>query len=127
MKKLFLFIGLLLSFLVVSCSGSDAYQGEWKATNNNKEEFFIAFDRDNFIVTDAQGNTETYEYTQHSYKSHNSVVTYGIRLSKDGRELKVHFPIPKNENIGYIMSAQDQIIFTLSRDEFITPDDINKF
>ncbi|WP_121965830.1 hypothetical protein [Myroides sp. N17-2] len=125
MKKLITLFTILLSILLTSCSGSDVYRGQWYATNADGEQFTILFDENNFKVTNQNKETEEYPYSQNTYKSSNSVVTYGIKL-KDGRNLSIHFPIAKNDQVGYIMSPQDQIIFTISRTGYTNKDDIYK-
>lgn len=125
MKKLITLFTILLSILFTSCSGSDVYRGQWYATNADGEQFTINFDENNFKVTNHNNQIEEYPYTQHTYKSSNSVVTYGIDL-QDGRNLLIHFPIAKNDQVGYIMSPQNQIIFTISRTGYTNKDDIYK-
>ncbi|MGL4584294.1 MAG: hypothetical protein ACRCVU_15100 [Flavobacterium sp.] len=125
MKKLITIFTILFSILLTSCSGSDVYRGQWYATNADGEQFTILFDENNFKVTNQNKETEEYPYTQNTYKSSNAVVTYGIKL-KDERSLLIHFPIAKNDQVGYIMSPQNQIIFTISRTGYTNKDDIYK-
>ncbi|WP_051312753.1 hypothetical protein [Sporocytophaga myxococcoides] len=85
---------LLFSFIIIlsSCSGSDVYQGNWKATDTNGNKFEINFEPKKFSIKNVDGNIETFEYTQNSVKIENSVRTYGIKLS-DGRAYNILLPM----------------------------------
>jgi ABC-type phosphate/phosphonate transport system substrate-binding protein len=89
MKKILLLSTLFL-IILVSCSGSDTYQGNWKAMDPDGNKFEISFSSDSFSITDNTGKITKYAYTQHSIKTENSVETYGIKL-EDGRGTRFIF------------------------------------
>ncbi len=87
---------LVLMFIVAACSGSDAYQGEWKAKDESSTEYKVVFQPKNITITDAQGKVVmNSSYTQYSVKTVNGITTYGIEL-QDGSEYFIHFPIKNN-------------------------------
>lgn len=59
MKKIIFFISLI-SFIFYSCSGSDTYQGKWKAMNATGEEFEIEFLPKSFSIKDSSGKSIDY-------------------------------------------------------------------
>lgn len=119
---------LLCGLMIAACSGSDAYQGEWSATDNSGNEFVINFEPKSLMITDASGQTEESGYTQRRISTVNGVSTYGIQLS-GGDEYEITFPDPKNDNRAlFIRSAtessfggfltiteSESLMFTLTR------------
>lgn len=122
MKKLIL---LFLSLILLSsCEGSDAYQGKWKAMNAKGEKFEIDFSPKSFSIKDSLGKSQSYNYTQNSIKSENSIESYGILL-KDGRGYLIYFPL-KDESVGLIKDENGEQMFTISRKKYITYEEIYK-
>jgi len=122
-KKFFLF--LLVFITLISCSGSDVYQGNWKATNFVGLQAEINFGKDSFSVKDSQGGYKEYNYTQNSIKTSNGIKTYGIKLA-DGRGYQIHFPNAKTDDIAIIMDENGNVIYTLNRKEYMLYEDIYK-
>lgn len=118
----------LLGLIIAACSGSDAYQGEWHATDNTGNEFVVNFEPKLLMITDAGGQVEERAYTQHRISTVNGVSTYGIQLS-GGDEYEITFPDPKNDDRAlFIRSAaestfggfltiteSESLMFTLTR------------
>jgi hypothetical protein len=115
----------LLVFIVglTGCSGSDVYQGNWKATDSEGNRFEIDFMPKSFKVNDLKGKIVAYEYTQNSVKIENSVKTYGIKLS-DGRMFKIFFPLADDTSKGVLMLSNDEPLYTLCRTEYIEYKDL---
>jgi hypothetical protein len=115
----------LLAFLIIltGCSGSDVYQGNWKATDSESNRFEIDFMPKSFKVNDLNGKVVAYEYTQNSVKIENSVRTYGIRLS-DGRLFKILFPVAEDTSKGVLMLENDEPLYTICRTEYIEYKDL---
>ncbi|WBV61823.1 hypothetical protein PFY12_06790 [Chryseobacterium camelliae] len=114
----------LLSFILFSCEGSESYQGNWKAVDKNGNKFEIAFKPKSFSVKDSVGKIVQYDYSQNSVKYENTVETYGIRL-KDGRGYQIYFP-KNDESAGLILDENGSPVYTISRTQFLTYDDIYK-
>lgn len=125
MKKLQIGLFSIIVGILFSCSGSNTYQGSWKALDENGHKFEIVFEPKAFTIKDSLGQNKRYEYTQKSYEMSNSIKTYGIAL-EDGRAYKIHFPKPKDINIGLILDDNDKPIYTLSRQKYVTYDGIYK-
>lgn len=123
MKKVFLLLFLTI-ILLSSCEGSDSYQGKWKAMNAKGEKFEIAFSPKSFAIKDSLGKSQEYKYTQNSIKSENSIESYGILL-EDGRGYLIYFPL-KDESIGLIKDENGEQMFTISRNKYITYEEIYK-
>ena len=123
MKKFKIFSLAVLTSILVSCSGSDTYRGLWKATDPNGNKFDITFDAKSFVIKDTLGKSNRYEYTQNSVKTENSVETYGIKL-EDGRGYLINFPNAKDESVGLIFDENGKGLYTISRDNYISYDDI---
>ncbi len=118
---------LLLIFLFTiffSCKGSDTYQGNWKALDLDGKKFEVNFSPTKFSIKDSDGKTKVYEYTQNSIKSENSMATYGILL-KDGRGYQIFFP-KNDESVGLILDENGKQMYTISRKNYITYDEIYK-
>lgn len=115
---------LLFPFLLLSCEGSDTYQGKWKALDKEGNKLEIEFFPKKLTLLDSLGKSINYEYTQNSIESDNSIKTYGITLS-DGRIYQIYFP-KKDCSIGLILDENDNQIFTLSRNSYVDFDEIYK-
>jgi hypothetical protein len=115
----------LLLVVLASCSGSDKYQGKWKATDSKNNKFEIVFQPKSFSVKDSLGKATDFSYTQNSYNYSNSVETYGIQLS-DGRSYQINFPKSDDASVGLIKDGNGRPIYTISRNGYVTYDDIFK-
>lgn len=123
MKKIYgLFV--LFLFTLYSCEGSDSYQGKWKALDSNGAKFEITFLPTNFSIKDSAGKSNKYQYTQNSIKSENAIETYGILLN-DGRGYQIYFP-KKDESVGLILDENGKQMFTISRKNYVTYEEIYK-
>jgi hypothetical protein len=125
MEKATIFLLALGIFILCGCSGSDTYRGEWKATDSNGGKFTISFAAKDFSVKDEAGKTSNYKYSQNSISIQNSVETYGIKLD-DGRSYIINFPIANDESKGIIKDAGNNPIYAISRNGYITYDDLYK-
>lgn len=121
MKKYLL---ILIAFVIVSCEGSDTYQGKWKAMDLKKAKFDIVFSPKSFSITDSIGKTKSYEYNQNSFAIESSKATYGITL-EDGRAYKIYFPTSDRE-VGLIFDENENQLFSISRKAYINYEDIYK-
>ncbi|RZJ68475.1 MAG: glycosyl transferase [Flavobacterium sp.] len=124
MKKI-TFLSLLLAFLLAACAGSDSYRGKWKATNADGEKAELNFKEKLFSITEASGKKSDYEYTQNSVKYENGKQSYGITLS-DGRGYQIVFPNSDDETVGIITDENGAPMFTISRKEYLTYEDVYK-
>ena len=116
---------LIICFIILtSCEGSDSYQGNWKALDSKGKKYEITFSPDNFTIKDSSGKSTKYAYIQNSFKHENSIDTYGIRLN-DGRGYEIYFP-KNDESVGLIKDENGSQMFTISRKDYITYEDIYK-
>ncbi len=115
-------IGLVV-LIIVSCSGSDFYQGKWFAIDSNGDQYEITFKEKELVVTDTSSVETSYEYSQNAVSNNNGVRTYGIKL-KDGRYLSIVFPYPKDSSIGVIKNDNDDILYILGRNDYVSYDDL---
>ena len=125
MKKIRVTLLAILAVILVGCSGSDIYRGSWKATDSKGEKFEIFFDAKNFIVKDSSGKSKKYDYSQNSVEIENSVATYGIQLG-DGRGYQINFPNADDESLGLIKDENGNLVYTISRKDYIKYEDIFK-
>lgn len=125
MKKNHITLLAILAVILVGCSGSDTYRGSWKATDSKGEKFEIFFDAKNFIVKDSSGKSKKYDYSQNSVEIENSVATYGIQLG-DGRGYQINFPNADDESIGLIKDENGNLVYTISRKDYIKYEDVFK-
>jgi len=119
---LILILFFAISFLS-SCSGSDVYQGNWKATDIDGNKFEINFEPKKFSIKDENGKIANFDYTQNSVKIKNSTKTYGIQLS-DGRVYNIFFPISNETTKGLITLENNQPLYTISRTSYIGYSDL---
>ncbi|RZL32497.1 MAG: hypothetical protein EOO96_13935 [Pedobacter sp.] len=118
----YIFFALIATFFV-ACSGSDTYQGEWKATNNQGSKYTLNFSPKELSIKDSTGKSVKYGYTQNSIKISNGIKNYGINL-KDGRKYTITFPISKDETKAYLSGGNGKTVYTLSRNSYISQDDL---
>ncbi|MBS1511881.1 MAG: hypothetical protein JST86_13625 [Bacteroidetes bacterium] len=117
---------LALSTLILSgCEGSGKYRGKWKATAVNGAKYEITFNAKSFTVNDSTANPEAHDYTQYSYTYDNGITTYGIALA-NGRKYLLRFPNKDEAGVAIMMTEGGALMYTLSRNKFITNDDMYK-
>ncbi len=116
---------LTLALFLISCSGSDVYQGKWKATDTDGNKLDIDFKPKSFTIKDTTGKVVNYEYTQNSVKIENSVKTYGIQLN-DGRTFDLFFPIANDASKAIMTIGNNVPIYTISRTSYIKYKDLYK-
>jgi ferredoxin-fold anticodon binding domain-containing protein len=128
MKKVKLVLGICLLLLILSCEGSDAYQGKWKALDLKGKKHQITFSQKEITIKDSSGKSIIHSYIQsgmgHHGSSDKSVDTYKILLN-NGQNYQIYFP-KNDESLGLIMDGNGLQIFTISRKDYLTYDDINK-
>ncbi|MBE9583955.1 hypothetical protein IM792_05800 [Mucilaginibacter sp. JRF] len=123
MKSIVLsFLGLF-ALLLTACSGSDTYRGKWKGMTPDGEKVEITFEAKSFSIADSTKKATTLSYSQNAVNIANGVETYGIKLD-DGRGYKINFPIANDESVGLIKDENDNIIYTISRKDYIKSEDI---
>lgn len=118
MKKCVLLLLLLLANILIGCSGSATYQGEWKATDTEGTKAKIVFEAKSFVLTDSMGKSKKFNYTQNSIKMENGVETYGIAL-EDGRTYEINFPVANDETIGIIKDENGKLIYAIGRKDYV--------
>ena len=118
-------LSVLVLVVLSSCSGSDKYQGKWKGMDSKSNKFEIVFSPNSLSIKDSAGKLTDYSYTQNSYHSQNSVVTYGIQL-EDGRGYQICFPKSSDESVALIKDENGVSLYTISRKDYRTYEDIYK-
>lgn len=125
MKKSTFFLTSLAFTLLIACSGSETYRGEWKATDAQGSKFDIDFGASNFSVTDDKGKKQKYGYNQKSINIADGVETYGITLDDD-RFYQITFPNSKDETIGLIKDGNGVPLYTIGRKDYVSYNDLYK-
>ena len=125
MKNTYVSILMLFAMVMVACSGSETYRGSWKGMKPNGEKVTIDFTANVMTITDSTKSTKTFDYTQNSVSISGSIETYGITV-KDGRVYQIYFPVANDESIGLIKDADGNNMYTISRNNYVTNEDINK-
>ncbi len=125
MKKLSITLFALLAIILTSCSGSDSYQGKWKAVDAQGGKYEIAFSPDSFTVKDSTGKASNYKYSQNSYHYENGTEVFGIHL-EDGRGYQIYFPKGGNDDLGLIKDENGVPVYTIGRKDYVRYDDFYK-
>jgi hypothetical protein len=125
MKNYLLILVCSFSLFIISCSGSDSYQGNWKATDEDGNKFEIHFEPKRFTIKDSTQKVVEFNYTQNSVQIANGLKTYGIELS-DGRQYSIRFPIVGDDNKAIIVPENEKPAYTICRTDYITYDDLYK-
>jgi len=127
MKKLNYLIAALFVLFLSACSGSETYRGTWKATNPAGEKFELLFDEKLLTIKDNNTGGETSSsYSQNQINISNHVETYGI-VVEDFGTCQVHFPYISGESEGFIYDASGNLMYTIGRDEYISPSEFPSF
>ncbi len=121
-KSVFLSLVVLASILL-ACSGSDTYRGEWKATDTRGGKSKITFEAKSFVLTDSLGKNKKFNYTQNSIKTENGIETYGIVL-EDGRKYEINFPVASDETIGIIKDGNGKLMYAIGRKNYVSYEDV---
>ncbi|WP_163408029.1 hypothetical protein [Flavobacterium ajazii] len=128
MKKTKLVFGICFMFLILSCEGSDIYQGKWKALNLKGEKYQIIFSQKEIIIKNSLGKSVKHSYTQsgmgHHGSSDKSIDTCKILLD-NGQNYQIYFP-KNDESAGLIIDGNGSQVFSISRKDYLTYDDIYK-
>ncbi|MCI5058166.1 MAG: hypothetical protein MRY83_18790 [Flavobacteriales bacterium] len=125
MKSIITFLLASATIIMISCSGSETYRGDWKATDGEGKKYDIHFEPKSFTITNANNETKSYSYSQNSINIENGVENYGISAD-NGLNYTITFPIRDDESKGAILDANGYIIYTISRDDYIEYNDISK-
>lgn len=123
MKKMKHLVALFVLVLLTACSGSETYRGDWKAANAEGEHYIVNFQEKSFSVTGEDNETNTFEYSQNQVNISNGVETYGIKLG-DGRNYQLNFPLADDESVGILLDANGNLLYTISRTDYMSYDDI---
>lgn len=124
MKKIKILFLLVFFTTLISCDGSDSYQGAWKALDASGKKFEINFAPTTVSIKDTTGTSKSYEYTQNAFEFKNSTEKYTITF-EDGRMYQIYFP-KKDETVGFILDENGGEMFTLSRKNYLTFEELNK-
>lgn len=115
----------VFAVILIGCSGSETYRGSWKATNLNGTRSEMVFDAKTLTIKDSLGKSVKLDYTQNSVNINNSVETYGIKLG-DGRGYQINFPRANDESIGLIKDENGNPIYAISRNDYVTYEELYK-
>lgn len=125
MKKITLLLCALTGLLLIACSGSDTYRGNWKAMSQSGEKLELVFGEKNLEIKDSTGKTSNVGYAQTSVNISNSVETYGISLD-DGRSYQINFPIANDESKGLILDNNGNVVYSIGRTNYISYEELYK-
>ena len=125
MKSIFVLCSFSVFFLITSCSGSENYRGDWKATDPKGNKYEINFQEKSFSIQDGSGEKTQYEYTQNEVQNDNGIISYGIQLG-DGRKLQVRFPFDTDQTKGFILDANNHVMYTIARDRYMRYEEVYK-
>lgn len=125
MKTTFVFFATFALLTLASCSGSETYRGDWKATDPKGNHYEINFQEKRFSIQDSSGESTKYEYTQNEVQNDNGVMSYGIKLG-DGRKLQVRFPFDSDQTKGFILDANNHVMYTIARDKYMRYEEVYK-
>lgn len=121
MNKLISQTLLFLTLLLAGCSGSDAYQGTWKALNEEGEKTEIIFEPKQMTIMDENDEAVSWSYSQNSVSFENSTHIYGIKLENG---LTYSLVFQGDSEKGIIVDQNDNILFVIGRDKYYTYEDI---
>jgi hypothetical protein len=91
----------------------------------NGEKVDIIFEAKKITFIDSLGKSTTQDYSQNLVRIENSIKTYGIVL-ENGPELLINFPISGNESVAFIKNNSNTIYYSMSRTDYILPQDLWK-
>ena len=123
MKRIIPATFILFCIILTSCSGSDVYQGTWKALDGEEKQFEITFRPKEMAIKEVDGESEKQGYSQNSVSIRNSTRTYGIQLD-NGMSYSVVFPIPGNVEKGAITDQNGQILFIIGKSKYYSYKDV---
>ncbi len=106
-----------------SCSGSEDYRGDWKATDPQGNQFEINFEEKSLSLRNSNGELTQYDYTQNEVINDAGVLSYGIQLG-DGRKLQVRFPFDTDLSKGFILDANNHVMYTICRTRYMRYEEV---
>lgn len=120
---------LLICFLLLelcclcACSGSESYRGSWKGTDLKGNRVDFVFSENSFIIHETSGTKTEYDYVQNEVIKENGIQIFGIKLG-DGRQLQIRFPSESDLRKGFILDANDHVMYTISRDKYLKYEEV---
>jgi hypothetical protein len=123
MKRIIPAAFILFSLILTGCSGSDVYQGTWKALDGEEKQFEITFSPKEMTIKKVDGDSEKRGYSQNSVSIKNSTRTYGIQVD-NGMSYSVVFPVPDNVEKGAITDQNGQILFVIGKSKYYSYNDV---
>ena len=123
MKNVIILGLFAITTILTSCEGSDVYRGEWKAVNVEGLKSEITFTEDQMTLSNKDGDSGTWEYSQNSVSIENGTRSYGIKL-ENGLNYRITFPIKDNVERGAISDQNDRIIYLIGRNGHYSYEDV---
>lgn len=121
--KQFIYFALFFLFLI-SCKGSDTYQGVWLATDAEDEQFTMEFKPKQLIINKSDV-TDSIGYKQNAFSFENGKSSYGIQLD-NGLSYTISFPIAKQKDWGLILTGEEIPVYVINRTKYMTYDEFYK-
>lgn len=107
------------TLLLVACSGSEDYRGEWKGMDNKNAQVQVIFAEKSLTLTDVQsGQSKTHQDTQNRVAYSSGRKTYGLEI-KGGAPMQVVFPFEGDNSRAALTAPDGQMVMTLGRVRFI--------
>lgn len=116
----FLFFNLCC---LCACSGSESYRGSWKGTDLKGKRVDFVFSEKSFVIHETNGMKTQYDYVQNEVIKENGIQIFGIKLG-DGRQLQIRFPFESDLRKGFILDANDHVMYTISRDNYLKYEEV---
>lgn len=112
-----------ISLLFAGCSASDFYQGEWKSTDLEGNQYQIVLNADTMTVRNDSIILAEVGFKQYSVSIENGARKYGITL-KDGRSFTLAFPNGKEPKKGAIIDENGRVVYTIGQDDYYRYNDV---
>ncbi len=126
MKNLFHLVLMSMALIMAACSGSETYQGDWKAMAPDGVKADLHFDAKTFTETDSAGVSTSFQYSQNSVNIANGVKSFGIQL-KEGGAYRIVFPISGDVTKGVITTEVGNVLYTICRTGYVTYEEVYPF
>ena len=126
MTKIHQLFTCLFLCLLLACSGSDTYRGNWKAVSDDGNQFDMIFQEDQMIFKMSDTDSTVFNYSQMGISIRGGRSQDIIRL-EGGTRYFIQFPVDDDESKGLILDSFGEKRYSINRTNHMPLDEIEMY